>query len=660
MTKKKKEKAVEIDKNFDYIKTVKDNLDNVLMESNLKPQIDEIVNRVNKIVIHAYQYIKLYCLHLLENNQQLPEITKDFISDVFKVITVRIDNRGSKPLVKNIDHMKKLKDFYDNFYSKTISNNEKLIYDKLSYILPYEAIDMKTNINVNIQEHFVKHLNKYVNIAFDVKSKAADITNSIKDKEQCKLLKKQLWDEIDKIKTDLKTFGKLTSDVKYHKWIKTQRKILFPGIKSFAKYNINYDIKVNPQNYLSSMFYLNSEFERINVENIEKNKLLPEDKQIKMIRLFNALPLRTNIVGKHVCFDTPGLIMTFFNDTSYHLQNYIKGNMQEEIWKEILNLDKRSFRKKSYKFHYMIRTDGVSCSILLIRKDIDGNPVPKAFADCKLNHNTDYIEDINPDEVKDKKIVCADPGKSDLIYCGSFDKDNVLETFRYTQSQRNVETRSKKYNTIIDNINKETIMLESKTVKELETELSNFNSKTCNYLNFEMYLIQKNKLNYMLYSHYEQRFFRKFKLNRYINTQKSESKMIKNFSNKFGNVDNTIFVIGDYDKGSYNMKGCEPAICKKFRKIFKNAGYKTYLINEFRTSKISNCCLTELEKFHYKPHKNGKNYLCHGLLRCKSIKHNCETIHNRDKNAVRNMLKIIDSLFTTGGRPAIFTRTETL
>jgi len=51
-------------------------------------------------------------------------------------------------------------------------------------------------------------------------------------------------------------------------------------------------------------------------------------------------------------------------------------------------------------------------------------------------------------------------------------------------------------------------------------------------------------------------------------------------------------VVGDYD-----MKGKEPTICKKFRRIFRNTGYKTYLVNEFRTSKLYNCCDEEIEKF---------------------------------------------------------------
>jgi len=67
-------------------------------------------------------------------------------------------------------------------YSLTITNNEILYYDKLPYILAYEAIDMITNINNNVQEHFIDHLNKYVHIVFDIKAKRNEITKIIKIK----------------------------------------------------------------------------------------------------------------------------------------------------------------------------------------------------------------------------------------------------------------------------------------------------------------------------------------------------------------------------------------------------------------------------------------------------------------------------------------------
>jgi hypothetical protein len=55
--------------------------------------------------------------------------------------------------------------------------------------------------------------------------------------------------------------------------------------------------------------------------------------------------------------------------------------------------------------------------------------------------------------------------------------------------------------------------------------------------------------------------------------------------------------------------------------------------------------------------KENKEETVHGLLRCQSIKPKCEIIHNRDKNAVQNMLKIVKSIFDVGKRPDAFCRT---
>ena len=57
-----------------------------------------------------------------------------------------------------------------------------------------------------------------------------------------------------------------------------------------------------------------------------------------------------------------------------------------------------------------------------------------------------------------------------------------------------------------------------------------------------------------------------------------------------------------------------------------------------------------------KPKRNGEQELCNGLLRCQSVKPKCKIIHNRDKNAVINMLSIVKSVFNIGLRPLIFTR----
>jgi hypothetical protein len=554
------------------------------------------------------------------------------------------------------EQLKTLTIFYNNYYSKTIIEDDILYYDKLSYILAYEAIDMITNINNNIQEHFIDHLNKYVNIVFDFKKKRDEITKNTKDKEERKQLHKELYNEINKVKKDLISFDILTSNEKYHNSIIEKRNILFPNKTFFEENSIYYELKSNTQYFLYTMFYISYELERIN--NI---KILSDEKQI---RLFNVLPLRTNIIPKNICIDTCALISNFLGDESptEYLKTYKKENKYNELWSRYFNLNNRVFKKgQKYTFSYMIRTDGVSCCILFIRVDENGKPLSKTWANkkCCQCENIDYIEKAElTEELKNMKVVCADPGKSDLIYCGLYNENDELKTFRYTQNQRRLETRNKKYNKIIYKVNKETL-INGQSIKELETTLSILNSKSCNFEKFNLYCIEKNKINYQVYSHYDQSFFRKFKLNAFINTQKSESKMVKNFEKKYGKPDKTIFVMGDWDKGE-NMKGKEPTICKKFRRIFKNAGYKTYLVNEFRTSKLCNCCNNELEKFLEKPIKNpkrkGEKDLCHGLLRCQSIKHKSEIFHNRDKNSVQNMLNIVKSIFNTGKRPEMFCR----
>ena len=656
--KKVKEKKNEED-NFDYMKTNKDNIHNMMKDTSILPIINDLVKRTNKIVIHAYQFIKLYCIYHYDNKIQIPVIDKDFISDVFKVLTIRKCNQGGYTENTIPDKLKELTNFYKTNYATTISNNETIYYDKLSYILPYEAIDMVTNIKNNIQEHFIDNLNKYVNIVFKVKEKSAQITKENKDKTIRKELHKQLYDEISKVKKDLINFSDFTSDMIYHEWIREQKNKLFPNKKTFDKDNIHYDLKSNTQDYLVSMFYISNELEKLNEIRIQKEE--------KKIRLFNVLPLRTNIVGKNICIDTCGLISNFLGDepTSSHLKDYKKENNQYKLWNRFFKLNKRVFKKgKKYTFSFMIRTDGVSGCSLFVRTDTDGNPLKKTNKNkkCSEEVNTDYIEKTEiTNELRKMKVVCCDPGMSDLIYCGAKDDDGKLQTFRYTQNQRRLETRLKKYNKLTDKISKETI-IEDQTIKEIETKLSTLNSKSSNYNNFMNYCIEKNNINYKLYHHYEQRFYRKLKLNRFTNTQKSELKMVNNFSKKFGSPENTIFVMGDYDKGNYHMKGLEPVICKKFRKIFKNAGYKTYLVNEFRTSKLCNCCNGELEHFLERPSqkpklkKEGKTEICHGLLRCQSVKHKSEIFHNRDKNAVQNMLNIVSSVFNTGKRPEVFCR----
>jgi hypothetical protein len=142
--------------------------------------------------------------------------------------------------------------------------------------------------------------------------------------------------------------------------------------------------------------------------------------------------------------------------------------------------------------------------------------------------------------------------------------------------------------------------------------------------------------------------------------------MIKNFEKKFGKPNECTVIVGDYDKGEGNIKGKEPIINRRIRRIFRNIGYDVYLINEFRTSKLCHKCEEICSPFLMRESKNPKHKdketekqkmkEVWGLTLCSNKK--CELIHNRDKNAGLNMYKITEAIYKKFGRPEKYKRTS--
>ena len=328
--KKKKEITGSIDY-FDYMQGIKDPLKNIIRnDSNKQFQtiIDDLINRTNKIVCHSYQFLKLYVLHLFDNNKELPKINKEFISDIFKVITTRKSNKGAVPESKMSQQLKDLKNFYNDYYSKLVSQEDSIFYDGLSYILAYEAIDMSSNIETNIQEHFINHLTKYINIMINKKGRVEKI-KKIQDTEIRKGKYQDLNKELKDIKDDLINFRNLESPIHYHAWILKTRKNLFHNMNHFENDNVFYQLKSDPQSFLHSMIYL--------VKQLEKLNKIRKEIDILGIKLFNILPLRKNIVPKSITLDTCSLIQNFMpsNKRTELLRDYKKKDIYDSIWNAV-------------------------------------------------------------------------------------------------------------------------------------------------------------------------------------------------------------------------------------------------------------------------------------------------------------------------------------
>ena len=241
-----------------------------------------------------------------------------------------------------------------------------------------------------------------------------------------------------------------------------------------------------------------------------------------------------------------------------------------------------------------------------------------------------------------------------LIYCVD-DASKDANVFRYSQNQQRKETKMKKYNNII--LGMKTNKIEGKTIIEYETELSHYNRKSLNITKYKEYLREKNRINHILFCFYRKELFRKLKFGKYINIKRNEQKMISNFKRAYGDADNVVICIGDWEQRK-QMKYKEPTLGKGIRTLFRKNNFNVFLVDEFRSScKCSKCDGGVCEKFMVRTHPNKKKNkdelrLIHGLLRCKS---GCGS-WNRDRNGSSNIYKIAKNAINNIERPSYLCR----
>ena len=91
-------------------RTIKTSLKSIIKNPEIHQKINDLVLRINPIVIDAYQFIRLYCLHLYHHQRPIPDLDSTFISYCMLVMGER-DARGRQPLQTGV--MKELNHFYE-------------------------------------------------------------------------------------------------------------------------------------------------------------------------------------------------------------------------------------------------------------------------------------------------------------------------------------------------------------------------------------------------------------------------------------------------------------------------------------------------------------------------------------------------------------------
>ena len=403
----------------DSYKTVKVPLKYCIKDPEINlPKINHYVLIMNSIVIHALQFMKLYILDGY-NNRKIPDINKAFITCCLKTVSQKSGSGRSTTTNKNM--MTDLKIFYDKHY-KDISGEEKLPYTHMNTVFDYLSVNILTIYENNITQHFVEYVDRFVNVAFDKKEKI--ITANLSEEN-----KRQQLQFLRNIKNDILTVDESSyvSPKNYHAWVNRQKSLIY-NKKKFQKDSIHYDIKVSPFDYLPGMIYM--------MEEIEK-------KEVSMLNIF---PLRNDVIPHHIRIDTASLGHMLIRKEHGRKQDYVNsGNCKKrenETWGLFFNTNLKCFKKSKYDFHHMIETDGVSCSIILKRKDLKSSYKPKTdkpSSELYIDEVKDYTV------IKEKKIIAIDPGKSDLIYCvDNASKDTNV--YRYTQDRRRKIGKSKRFN----------------------------------------------------------------------------------------------------------------------------------------------------------------------------------------------------------------------
>ena len=580
--------------------TIKTTLKSVLHNhKEVQPIINNLVFEMNDLMIHSYQFIRLYVLNCYNNNLPLPEINEKFILYCIKTLGIR-DKRGIQS--NDTELLETLQKFYDKEYQPLLNHGKTSLKNK-PHILPYLATQLHTSLSNNIQEHFIQHFLRFIN----------KTTNHItEDKATLFSFKKQLL-ECNK-----------ETDTMFDEWKITHLLNVLPNT---VNKTVHYDVKVKPFDYLKGMLYMNAVLEK------EEHKL------------FQPLPLRNNIIPKHIILDSACIISLFCPTNNKNgtkkgeLLKNVKEN-QHDVWNNLLNLQHKTFKSKHYQFHYQIQTDGISCSLLFIRKDLKdkkwGSKVPTLLE--QDFHNIEDLSIEQLDGLKPRNIVGCDPGKRSLVYMMD-DKGNKLQ---YTAPQRKRESKTK--------TNQRILLSEKKrnNIIKKETHLSFQNSKSIDYEKFKKYLVGKDKLNKETTEFYKRDVWRKMKFRQYSYGKKSMDKFLNKIKETFG--ENILIGYGNWSR-STQMKHFMPTMNKGLRKQIHKK-YDTITINECNTSK--KCCECNNDLSYYKNIDGNKQFRLLVCFECVRPQVKQTVFRTRDANSAINIMNITKCWIEKQERPACF------
>lgn len=626
-------------------RTIKCKLKTILDENNqMFEDIQLAVTEVSIIMTHVYQFIKLWMLEHYHNQYELPVLTEDLLLKIVQVL-------AHKNLKKD-DYDVPVEDFYNNHYKHL--NVEKLQYKKTSVCVRSALKQIITSFENNIQFNYIKYIRRFLKIKTEFyEKKLSSKEKGIFRRERSKTL-------------SLIMQGKFMELPERFAWFSEYHGIVIP-----SNFEIE-DLQVNPQCYLKYMIYLNLFFECHGKKTMQ------------------PFPQKKGFISNYVTFDSTAIL---------HLSNVLKtseynSNIHENrglIWGTHFEMKNKIFKHKGeYNFDYSMQTDGYACSLIFVdnkkaeqnekknnarrngRAETNELKLTKTEEEIKnirktkeqikkeenkqrlkenkkmKNQNKEnikldkdgfmYFNDLEDDELTEclTNFIAIDPGKNTLLQM----LNNIGEMLAYTNRQRIHETKRLKYQTLRDNFRREI------GIRDIEEDFEGLNSKSCFMETYENYVYWKNLHLKELMEKYNEEKFRKLRWFSYINTCRAEDRLINRIKETYGK-DVTI-IIGDWSQNTNHLKNFMSTPMIGLKRVLSKH-FRVLNINEYKTSAIHYKTDTQTKNL-YVPDKKGITRKLHSVLTYQTEKNGRGCI-NRDKNGVKNMLRIINQWTIDKTRP---------
>lgn len=435
--------------------------------------IQDIAVRSGHILTNGQLLLKLFLLH---HGTSYGPVTDKMIRYMFQAVSSTTTKVSSGPPSNALQSA--IQQLYQHHFhhlqSSSSTDSESVCRSGLGQVLTYASKQVLTNFENNIKTNYPTYVGTYVDAHFDKRGELERLRSG-PDRSPEKV--KAFYTRLRRIKRDLLTgpTAELQSDPADQDWVHEHRKRVLPDKPTFKKDSVDYDLQCCPQDYWPAMRFMTS---------------LLESKGYKLPSL---VPLRTSCIPPHVVIDTKVIICNLlqpshgFGTRTEAIKRLLP--LKDELWNFFFNLTTSSsrFRMRGHQFHHMIRTDGVSCCLVLSESGTTAGGAGSESSEAKSGDSSSlaettqtrasvtgrkrksrkmpggqgeesYVDELSEDVrevLRRRKVVGIDPNMGDLLYCVEEQAEGLSgrggeKHFRYTNNQRRKESKKKKFAKLIE------------------------------------------------------------------------------------------------------------------------------------------------------------------------------------------------------------------